>query len=388
MSKNGKPACVAPWIGLHIDTTGIVKPCCVFLGNKSDPDLDNVNHMPIEDAFNSKAITSARADLLNNKIPNRCSQCFNGGHLTSMREWYNNTFTIDEEPQISAPVVAKHLDIRYRNLCNLKCTVCGPISSSSWWDEGKNYLPDNSFPEKKFTFVDVYDKIEEYLGNAEFIYFAGGEPLLFPEHMKTLQYLLKVGNTSVHIKYNTNMTTLKYKGVDLLEYWKQFPNVSIEPSLDSYGTISDHLRTGSTWETLEENVDRVVAELPNININIAMTLSNLNFEMLPEFCDLIIEKKWMDPKYINPGFVVVPKELNMRNMPQWYKDKVKYKLSNYGNSDKIQGIQNAIEFLSRQSEYDCSSDLYDYLEKRDEYGGLKWREQLPHIREFFDENKI
>ena len=54
----------------------------------------------------------------------------------------------------------------------------------------------------------------------EEFYFAGGEPPVTEEHYRLLDMLIKHGKTDVKLTYNTNFSSFEYKGVNVLELWK------------------------------------------------------------------------------------------------------------------------------------------------------------------------
>ena len=57
--------------------------------------------------------------------------------------------------------------------------------------------------------------------HVEEIYFAGGEPLISDHHYHIIDKLLE-NQIYVHtIRYNTNLSTLTYKGRNIIDIWKE-----------------------------------------------------------------------------------------------------------------------------------------------------------------------
>ena len=82
------------------------------------------------------------------------------------------------------------LDFRFGNKCNFKCRMCGHDLSTAWYSETKKEYPGDKFPKPKTIYTDIYDQLIPYFDSVEEIYFAGGEPLLYPEHYKILDHFL------------------------------------------------------------------------------------------------------------------------------------------------------------------------------------------------------
>jgi hypothetical protein len=82
----------------------------------------------------------------------------------------------------------------------MKCRSCGPECSSQWAQEfidtkGKEKW-DQYFPDRKVIINNNDDqkfmiKLKPYLADVTEVYFAGGEPLLMPEHWQTLDLLVE-----------------------------------------------------------------------------------------------------------------------------------------------------------------------------------------------------
>ena len=95
---------------------------------------------------------------------------------------------------------------------------------------------------------DVPDPMISQYDNVEKIYFAGGEPLIMPEHFQLLTKLIETGRSkNVTLIYNTNCTILDYKGNNLLDLWKNFKWVNIGASIDAMGTRIEYIRKGTRW---------------------------------------------------------------------------------------------------------------------------------------------
>lgn len=141
-----------------------------------------------------------------------------------------------------------YLDYRIDNTCNLGCITCSPHLSSSIEAKAraaglvvqKKQQQMNSI--KKFgdelkSIVKIHDK--------GFLYFANGEPFLSLYHWEVLEKIISDGKApSFRLKYNSNLSIDKYRGRNLEDFLSKFKEVTIYPSLDSWGEIGDFLRRG------------------------------------------------------------------------------------------------------------------------------------------------
>jgi sulfatase maturation enzyme AslB (radical SAM superfamily) len=180
-------------------------------------------------------------------------------------------------------------DIRFSNLCNLKCRSCGHIFSSQWYqDQAK--LAGGDWKDRNTvlnyagrTELDMWQQLEPHLDYVEQIYFAGGEPLLMEEHYNILGELVRRGRFDVRLIYNTNFTHTDLKGRSVFEYWKQFKSVAVGASLDGMGHPAEYIRKGTRWYDVVQNRHQMIATCPMVDFYISPTLSILNAWHLPDF---------------------------------------------------------------------------------------------------------
>ena len=416
--KKSKHFCAAPWTHLHVLPTGAIQPCCIwdYSVHRRDPtrfgNVNDSNNIP--DLMNSEEFKKLRANFLNDIPEDGCSRCYDREKTSqnpsqkSVRQWINSDF-LDEQMIADTHqdghidnIRLKYLDIRFGNICNLKCRMCGHGLSSTWYEEEKALAEKNgkTGPETKFIHVDCYDMVEPYFDFVEEIYFAGGEPILYPEHIKILEKLIALGRTDVKLKYNSNLTTLKYKRTDIVELWKQFKFVHIGASIDGMGDTAEYIRTKLSWEGFKTNFNYVKDHAPHVMITPSPTVGVLNVETLIEFEQFAILEGWYDSVSFGLNYIMSPDWLNLYNLPVWYREELieKYKehiqwcVDNGAMGyvvDKIYELINRLEQVTPQQDIDrCMNILEPTLDRWDQTaGGLDWKRQLPHIHRLVEENK-
>lgn len=368
VDETNKSFCILPFIHTHLNTEGDVFPCCVGWKSDRGTRIGFLKDNSLEELFNSPEMKQLRLDMVAGKRrPDFCEPCykFEDNGFYSARNGNNDDFKDVEDKIVSSMHEDGYLDpkiiswdIRFSNLCNLKCRTCGSIYSSSWVKENQQYGEPtvgmlNSVPEGT-------DPLENQYDNVEKIYFAGGEPLIMPEHFKTLQKLIDKGRAK-HVKlvYNTNMTKLNYNNNDLVSYWKEFKQVVLGMSIDAMGARAEYIRNGIPWNTIESNI-RKIAEIskqhPSISHHMSPTVSIMNVYTLPEMHRYFIENGLISsPNQIIFNILLSPSYFELKNLPDYLKEETK------------QLYLEHIEWLKTQNTESRILDLFhsviDYLDK-------------------------
>lgn len=265
--------CAAYKKSLTIYPDGIA-PCCSIKSYKKPLSLIGNKH-----AFD---------DLITGSPPDECSECVlaESRNLPSYRQYFNARS--DKTDNL------KFVDIRNSNHCNLKCRTCGPHASSQWEKEQAKTIKINynGSLEKYYETI-----ITPYTND---FYFTGGEPLLTHDHWKLLEKLIELGySKNVTLRYNTNLTVLKYKEKDIYHLWDQFKNINILCSIDAIGQRFDYIRSGAKWENVNNNLLKLIEyrnqKNKNLNVSISYTVSILNiwdmYKDLEYFKDLNVPVK-------------------------------------------------------------------------------------------------
>lgn len=411
---NNGSYCVIPWVHLHLAPSGMARPCCY-----STDKFENLNDFDsVTELLNSSKFKNIRQQFLKGEKPLGCKVCYDSEvsnrEKNSLRLRMNNMFTSDQvkETVLNTPesgivndLDILYFDVRFGNICNLKCRMCGHDYSSTWYDEQKIWAEEQgkSFDNPKFIHIDVYEKIEQYLSSVEEIYFAGGEPLLYPEHLKILDKLIEKGNTNVRIRYNTNLTSLNYKGRHIPDIWNKFSNIFISASIDGKDSTVEFIRTNMNWDVFKNNFEYVKKYCPHVKIAPGPTIGILNAEPFVDFIRYILDNNWISDWAILPNFIFQPKNLSLQIAPNWYVD---YLISLYEN------LQQEIEAkLEVNQSFKNSKDLLEYIitflkTNKDVYtsdekvelldslksmlwvynrtANLDWVNQLPHMYRFFE----
>jgi len=320
-----KTFCIYPWIHLHAYPTGEAYPCCH--AEMGVGQVGNCRTNTLEQIWTDAPMQRLRADMLSETPNAACTRCYEQEEsgFFSGRKSANKHHGHHIKKLETNPFEMTYWDIRFSNLCNLKCRSCGHIFSSQWYqDQAK--LAGGNWKEKNTvlnyagrTETDMWSQLEPHLDYVEQIYFAGGEPLLMEEHYCILDELVKRKRFDVRLIYNTNFTHTDLKGNSVFEYWKQFDSVAVGASLDASGARGEYIRKGTNWAVVEKNRRDMLAICPRVDFYISPTLSIMNALHLPDFHKEWVAKGLIRAQDLNVNILQDPVHYRIDIAPAEYK---------------------------------------------------------------------
>lgn len=330
--KRSKAFCIKPWVHLFVSQKGTVGPCCLTSWEE-DKTFGNVNTQSIEEIWNGEKIKKFRQSMLQDKPDERCQQCYQNeaNGLRSKRKtvnflyadylpWVNETKR-NGQIKNSKPI---YWDIRISNLCNLRCRICGHHSSSSWYEDAKetNSLSyETKIHKGPKNFEQLIHQLDFVMDELEEVYFAGGEPLLMPEHLALITKLVYTKKFNVKLRYNTNFSQTNFKGVEFLELWKQFDDVFIHASLDDSGERGMLQRKGLDWDLALSNRKKMLDICPHVDFIITTTISVFNLFHIASFHKEMVLNKFIKIDEFIPHVLKSPAYYNIRILPSELKSK-------------------------------------------------------------------
>lgn len=277
--------CILPFVHACVWTNGKAIPCCV----NHEYTLGNVNTTSIEKIFspqNEKLVEIQQQMINGPELPSSCKACSVPEKSYNKRtyRYFSNlqyghllhNLDFDSENRVLTSKISLW-DIRYSNLCNLKCRMCIDANSSSIAEESSRSKKGVQVLYKAFNdstvFFDFFEKNLDYI---EEIYFCGGEPLMLEEHYAILDLLIQHGKTSVVLRYNSNCTRLVFKDKNIIDYWQKFPNVKLIASVDAGWEQISLLRNGADWDTIVSNLLEIRKSFPDMYIQLNPTITLMN----------------------------------------------------------------------------------------------------------------
>ena len=302
--------CVLPWVSLEASPIGTVRPCCLADDEIVDDagEKFELSKAKFQDIQNSNHMRNLRAQFLAGEKPQTCRKCWNEErsgrdskrihtlnrlkHMLPDQDW-----TTDAKPLM-------FLDLKLGNICNLKCRICGPWSSSQFATEELNSMPRTeqksshayqmlragAWPRENDQF---WSQIDTVLSDIRSIEFTGGEPFMIAEHFDMLQGIVDRGIAhQVEIHYNTNGTQWPDRGPDI---WKHFKTVEVAFSIDDIGERFEYQRTNADWAVVLDTITSfqyLRDQVSNIQLQCCSTVNIFNVRYIDELAHWIALQKF------------------------------------------------------------------------------------------------
>jgi len=358
--------CVVPWVQMATKPIGSARVCCLMT-NSSDEMKGvvtddngtpyNLGSDSIDIIKNGKKYRDLRLSMLSNNRHPDCTTCWTKedmGHSSRRiitNRIYEDTFNYDDAVKVTdsqgyTNYEPSYWDLRFGNLCNLKCVMCHPASSNQWyedfvlindstrfWDGGKpvdlikigkkykdqgqyNWWNNDSF----------WEKLEAKIPFLKMVYLVGGEPMLIEPHYNFLEKVIQSGKASeVVLEYDTNLTHIHQRALD---YWKEFKKVNLRISLEDANEQFNYIRYPADWNSVFDNVNVITKNLQNADIKFTITWQILNsytfldlLKILKVFKKIASVRILNDPKYYNCN--ILPRDVK-RDLIKLYKSNEVY----------------------------------------------------------------
>jgi hypothetical protein len=285
-SEGNKTFCMAPFSHTYLSPQSERRMCCAsrekatwatqYIDAQKSEDDSTYRPTTLEEYWNSPYMMDIRKRIMAGEEIPQCTVCNDKIlNIHTYRDYFNKSLfphkideafdkTNDDGYTELKPI---SYDYRVNNLCNFKCRMCGDQLSSSWEAENRimGHYDGGSEPWASKEFKPVIEKFQKevaekelwdavYENRIEEIYWVGGEPLMWDIHWDIMKYLVDSGlSKNVVIRYNTNLSNIRYKDHYLYDYLPHFKNVNICASIDGTGKVVEYVRHGIKWDRWLEN---------------------------------------------------------------------------------------------------------------------------------------
>ena len=361
--KENKAFCILPWIHMHVWPNGNAMPCCIADSNQP---FGNLKQNTLEEVWNSDEYKKLRIAMLKGERLPVCRRCYeleDSTYIWTLRknhnQWFgDNHFDLVEKTNPDGSIDEfrmAYMDIRFSNICNMKCRTCGPELSSQHAKEFKELYGEHelarmlrndgkivvNIAHKK----NFWDHLQKYLLDVEEVYWAGGESLITDEHYKILDYWIENGKKDVRLRYTTNFSNFKYKQKSIIEYWREFDDIQVSGSLDCNGARAEYSRHGTVWSQIERNRIEMLEKVPHVHFELTPTISLYNVWNWPDFHMDWVEKGLVDIENCRLNILTDPDFMRIDAIPEDFKIELRSKYIDYKAwaYDKIKGRENKVE---------------------------------------------
>ena len=246
-----KHRCLLPFHHIAVRPDSRVFPCCKFRWEHTPKDL-NLSH---DDVFNHPFMQQLRESMIKDEYVAGCSACYEQEEIDNPNSSMRLSYAKELGTEIPENPVLTHLDLALSNVCNNRCRMCSPGLSTNWYSDaiklgldffGENLVTNVSGVKYSKELFEIYD-----FSKLRHIKLIGGEPLM--EEKKFIEILNKCNLSKLKIFLTTNTTLIPSETLNT--FFKQCKFLSVNLSVDAYGSLNSFLRKGSQWENVEKVID-------------------------------------------------------------------------------------------------------------------------------------
>jgi len=425
--NNTHTICPIPWTHLLIQQNGDLRACCQcrsapFGQLTANGETLNVATADLDQARNHPVLKSLRRSMLQGEQHPLCKFCWieESHGLSSKRKHMCRKYDTSEYQSLTQAdgtidteqFPLRYIDIRFGNLCNLKCRYCGPADSSLWVEDyaimANSDTPRLQFyRSKEYTIKKInnvwridsadfewyeqdnfWNQIKKLIPYVDRYYFTGGEPTINKAHFRLLELIIELGQASnVTLEYNSNIVAIPDR---LFQLWQPFRSIEIGCSVDACGDLANYLRYPSEWSVLQENLRKIDQTGNNIIAGLATTISVYNVRNFLELTEWLMSQSFGRIGRIPSYHVLVgPSHMSIQVLPADIKQQIVQEYENFyakiAKTDercslKIRtAFEGIINYMLAQDQSHLLGNLKVATDKLDLVRNQKLADQIPWL---------
>tara|TARA_B100000809_G_C15090532_1_gene513044 strand:- start:47 stop:1426 length:1380 start_codon:yes stop_codon:yes gene_type:complete len=338
--KNRHVYCPVAWHEQMIESNGAIRLCCLAGDTiKNDDGTEaNVNVDSLDEIWNNKHMQEIRQKMLDGIPLDMCNPCYqheeNNGYSNRENELEE---MLENKGDFPVDIIVKekpdYYDVRFGNLCNMKCITCGPQYSSEHYEEYikiyndikvetrnnekqidsemtklgeychvghvmtademdviKQNKGDYDWPQNDKVFDSILEQITT--SNTQKLYITGGEPTLSAANLKLLTELVDNGQSkNITLWMNTNMTNVNENFWNLVA---QFKYIKVMMSIDGIGDTFEYIRYPGQWKQIDKNIHKLINFVDSVaphkfELQLAPVIQLLNLLNLEDIIEYFIK---------------------------------------------------------------------------------------------------
>jgi organic radical activating enzyme len=271
-----------------------------------------------------------RREMMEGLRPKECDYCWNiednsnefsDRIYKSTEPWSMQHFDEVLKTKGEKDINPKYVEVSFSNICNFKCSYCGPAFSSQWMDEIQQH---GSYPtstnfnnldylkstdqmpiphNKKNPYVDAFWKWwPDLYKDLHTFRITGGEPLLANDTFDVLDFINSEPNPNkaLNLSINTNLNAPEKIFNEFREKIKKLMDEDrvnefiLFTSCDAHGEQANYIRHGFNYDLFMERINILLTENPKLTIIIMSTYNALS---VPSYKGLIKDVYELKKKY-------------------------------------------------------------------------------------------
>lgn len=428
LNSVGKGFCLAKWtqVTMHLGS-GINHSCHHVKAHKipADEVVDNPQLL-----HNTNFKKNTRREMKSGERPSECDYCWRIEDNTkqfSDRVWKSRDSW--SWPYYSKIVKAhpgddfypRYVEVSFGNICNFKCSYCGPAFSSKWTEEINQHGPykfssinwkynqqdpnETQILEREYNpYIEAFWKwFPEAVKYMHTFRITGGEPLLSKHTDKVIQYLIDNPQPNLEFSINSNgcppgkLWNKFVKKVRLLTEKKYIKSFTLHVSAESLGAQAEYSRDGMNWNLFSSNVNHYLKNtwghlnfmsafniysfptfLPFLNWVSSLrkqypdrVLISIPYVRNPGFLDCMIATPEMVQQYLRPAYKFMEKVFNSKEVIM-FKRIIEDIENKHNNLDEFGQLIN-----ERRRQF------YEWTEEYDKRRNKQFLKVFPELKSFY-----
>ena len=230
--------CHAPFNNMYFNTEGHVANCWLTF---YEPEIYDGTRS-IQEIWNGEKFTKLRKQIMEGDLETSCKTCqnylLNKNFTNVLAKAYDNNYPLTRYPSM--------MELELSNDCNLECTMCNGLLSSSIRKNREGLPPLRSPYGDRFV-----HELREFIPHLREMRFNGGEPFLIPIYFKIWDAVFEL-NPGLRMVIATNGSVLNARVKDYLSRGNFHINLSIDGfSKETYETV----RVNANHDRLMQNFE-------------------------------------------------------------------------------------------------------------------------------------
>ena len=448
LNSVGKGMCLAKWTQVTLQLqTGHNHSC-------HHPVTHKISEMEITQnpsaLHNTSFKKNRRREMLEGLRPKECDYCWNiednssdfsDRIYKSAEPWSLPHFDEVLKTKGIKDINPKYVEVSFSNICNFKCSYCGPAFSSRWMEELEQFgaypttdkfnsldynIAENKMPFKQTEynpFVEAFWKWwPDLYKDLHTFRITGGEPLMSKDTWDVLDYIIEHPNPNreLNLAINSNLG-IPDKLVDrFIEKVKRITDEGrvkefiVFTSCDSWGEQAEYIRNGLVFNKFWDNVNKLMTQCPRVNLTFMATYNGLS---IPNYHKLIegvyqlkkeygsTDRYWASAAFLDTSYLRYPAHQTAQVIPQdWAKNIYQQaQLADFlavplfenkyiGYSDiEIQKIKRTYDWMkSVKHDENLLRNQYNFgkfIQEHDKRRGTDFSKVFPEYEEFYEFTK-
>jgi organic radical activating enzyme len=427
IDKISNSFCAAKWKQVTLHLHSGMTHSCHHPGPHKIP-LDEIK-VDISALHNTKFKKEQRKLMLEGERPAECNYCwkaedsgisFSDRIIKSSSRWARPYYTEILNKKWNENINPSYLEISFSNLCNFKCSYCGPEFSTKWQDEVLKYggYP-TSTDYNSATWIDsknvikikkeeeniyhtaFWDWFPSIYDGLETLRITGGEPLITKHSYKLLDYILENPNPNLKLGINSNLCVPENQLAKFLEKiklilkTKSVKEIKIHTSAEAHKEKAEYLRHGLNYQEWYSNCNKILLENPDVKLEIMAAYNCLSVSNFKEFLfDVHLLKKTYNKFFrkrvkIYCHYLRYPAHLSIfilnKEFSKFIESQIIFMKHNNFYNDEINNLNLILDVFKNNNTCQIQNkiDFFNFINEHDRRRNTNFLKTFPELEQFY-----